>query len=243
MRVLGVVSYKGTRFQGWQKQPTVTTVQGEIEKALSQVLNSEVTIFGSGRTDAGVHALAQTFTFDMSKDIDLDKLCFSINRMIDKDIKILSFKQVDDDFHARFSAKSKTYLYKIRLGVKDPFENEFQCIYPFEFDFDLFSKALKQFEGKHCFKDFTSKEEDEDGYVREIYKIVSKKQDNDITVEFTGNGFMRYQIRNMVGAALAVTSKNEDLNFIPNHLKEEKIREICQYKAPPQGLYLVKVEY
>ena len=243
MRVLGVVSYKGTRFQGWQKQPTVITVQGEIEKALSQVLNSEVTIFGSGRTDAGVHALAQTFTFDMSKDIDLDKLCFSINRMIDKDIKILSFKQVDDDFHARFSAKSKTYLYKIRLGVKDPFENEYQYIYPFEFDFDLFSKALKQFEGKHCFKDFTSKEEDEDGYVREIYQIVSKKHDNDITVEFTGNGFMRYQIRNMVGAALAVASKNEDLNFIPNHLKEEKNREICQYKAPPQGLYLVKVEY
>lgn len=243
MRVLGVVSYKGTRFQGWQKQPTVITVQGEIEKALSQVLNSEVTIFGSGRTDAGVHALSQTFTFDMSKDIDLDKLCFSINRMIDKDIKILSFKQVDDDFHARFSAKSKTYLYKIRLGVKDPFENEYQYIYPFEFDFDLFSKALKQFEGKHCFKDFTSKEEDEDGYVREIYQIVSKKQDNDIIVEFTGNGFMRYQIRNMVGAALAVASKNEDLDFIPNHLKEEKNREICQYKAPPQGLYLVKVEY
>lgn len=243
MRVLGIVSYKGTRFQGWQKQPTVITVQGEIEKALSQVLNSEVTIFGSGRTDAGVHALAQTFTFDMSKDVDLDKLCFSINRMIDRDIKILSFKQVNDDFHARFSAKSKTYLYKIRLGVKDPFENEYQYIYPFEFDFDLFSKALKQFEGKHCFKDFTSKEEDEDGYVREIYKIVSKKQDNDITVEFTGNGFMRYQIRNMVGAALAVASKNEDLYFIPNHLKEEKIREICQYKAPPQGLYLVKVEY
>ena len=243
MRVLGVVSYKGTRFQGWQKQPTVVTVQGEIEKALSQVLNSEVTIFGSGRTDAGVHAFGQTFTFEMSKDLDLDKLCFSINRMIDKDIKILSFKKVDDDFHARFSAKSKTYLYKIRLGVKDPFENEFQYIYPFEFDFDLFSKALKQFEGKHCFKDFTSKEEDEDGYVREIYQIVSKKQGNDITVEFTGNGFMRYQIRNMVGAALAVASKNEDLDFIPNHLKEEKNREICQYKAPPQGLYLVKVEY
>lgn len=243
MRVLGVVSYKGTRFQGWQKQPTVVTVQGEIEKALSQVLNSEVTIFGSGRTDAGVHAFGQTFTFDMSKDLDLDKLCFSINRMIDKDIKILSFKKVDDYFHARFSAKSKTYLYKIRLGVKDPFENEYQYIYPFEFNFDLFSKALKQFEGKHCFKDFTSKEEDEDGYVREIYQIVSKKQDNDITVEFTGNGFMRYQIRNMVGAALAVASKNEDLNFIPNHLKEEKNREICQYKAPPQGLYLVKVEY
>ena len=243
MRVLGVVSYKGTRFQGWQKQPTVVTVQGEIEKALSQVLNSEVTIFGSGRTDAGVHANGQTFTFDMSKDLDLDKLCFSINRMIDKDIKILSFNKVDDDFHARFSAKSKTYLYKIRLGVKDPFENEYQYIYPFEFDFDLFSKALKQFEGKHCFKDFTSKEEDEDGYVREIYQIVSKKQDNDITVEFKGNGFMRYQIRNMVGAALAVASKNEDLSFISNHLKEDKIREICQYKAPPQGLYLVKVEY
>ena len=243
MRVLGVVSYKGTRFQGWQKQPTFTTVQGEIEKALSQVLNSEVTIFGSGRTDAGVHALGQTFTFDMSKDVDLDKLCFSINRMIDKDIKILSFKQVDDDFHARFSAKSKTYLYKIRLGVKDPFENEYQYIYPFEFDFDLFSKALKQFEGKHCFKDFTSKEEDEDGYVREIYKIVSKKQDNNITVEFTGNGFMRYQIRNMVGAALAVASKKEDPDYIKAHLLEGKERQFVPYKAPGQGLYLVDVNY
>lgn len=243
MRVLGVVSYKGTCFQGWQKQPTVKTIQGEIEKALSKVLNTEVNIFGSGRTDAGVHAIGQTFTFDMNKDLDLNKLCFSINRMIDKDIKIISLSKVDDDFHARFSAKSKTYLYKIRLGVKDPFENEYQYVYPFEFDFELFSKALKQFEGKHCFKDFTSKEEDEDNYIREIFKVVSKKQENDITVEFTGTGFMRYQIRNMIGAALAVASKNEDLNFIPNHLKEEKNREICQYKAPPQGLYLVHVDY
>lgn len=243
MRVLGVVSYKGTKFLGWAKQPAVTTVQGEIEKALSQVLNTETTIFGSGRTDAGVHALEQTFTFDINKDIDLDKLCFSINRMIDKDIKILSFSYVKDDFHARFSAKSKTYMYKIRLGVKDPFENEYQYVYPFSFDFDLFSKALKKFEGKHCFKDFTSKEEDEDNYVREIFSVVSKKQGNDIVVEFTGNGFMRYQIRNMMGVALAIASKNENLDFISYHLKEDKQREIVQYKAPPQGLYLVKVYY
>lgn len=243
MRVFGVVSYKGTKFLGWAKQPSVITVQGEIEKMLSQVLNTEILIYGSGRTDAGVHALGQTFTFDMNKDMDLDKLCFSINRMIDKDIKILSLKKVDDDFHARFSAKQKTYRYKIRLGVKDPFENEYQYIYPFDFDFDLFSKALKQFEGKHCFQDFTNKEEDEDGYIREIFNVVSKKQDNDITVEFTGNGFMRYQIRNMVGTALAVSSKNEDLNFIPYHLGEGKVREIVQYKAPPQGLYLVEVNY
>lgn len=243
MRVLGTVSYKGTKFLGWAKQPTVITVQGEIEKALSQVLNTETTIFGSGRTDAGVHALEQTFTFDINKEIDLDKLCYSINRMIDKDIKILSFKQVDDDFHARFSAKGKTYMYKIRLGVKDPFENEYQYVYPFSFDYDLFSKALKQFEGKHCFKDFTSKEEDEDNYVREIFSVVSKKQDNDIVVEFTGTGFMRYQIRNMMGVALAIASKNEDLDFISYHLKEDKVREIVQYKAPPQGLYLVKVYY
>ena len=243
MRVFGIVSYKGTKFLGWAKQPTVTTVQGEIEKALSQVLNTETLIYGSGRTDAGVHALAQTFTFDINKEVDLNKLCFSINRMIDKDIKILSFEKVEDDFHARFSAKRKTYMYKIRLGVKDPFENEYQYVYPFSFDFDLFSKALKQLEGKHCFKDYTNKEEDEDNYVREIYNIVSKKQDNDIIVEFTGNGFMRYQIRNMVGCALAVASKNEDLDFISYHLKEDKVREIVQYKAPPQGLYLVKVEY
>lgn len=243
MRVFGIVSYKGTKFQGWQKQPSVITVQGEIEKALSQVLNSEILIYGSGRTDAGVHALGQTFTFDTNKDVDLDKLCFSINRMIDKDIKILSFRKVADDFHARFSAKGKTYRYKIRLGVKDPFENEYQYVYPFDFEFELFSKALKQFEGKHCFQDFTNKEEDEDGYVREIFNVSSKMEDKDVVVEFTGNGFMRYQIRNMIGTALAVATKNENLDFIPYHLQENKVREIVQYKAPPQGLYLVQVDY
>lgn len=243
MRVLGVVTYKGTKFQGWQKQPSVITIQGEIENKLSQILNAEITIFGSGRTDAGVHAYRQTFTFDVEKEVDLNKVCYSLNRMLDDDIKILALEKVADDFHARFSAKSKTYMYKIYLAMKEPFENELKYVYPFEFDFELFKAACKAYEGKHCFQDFTSKEEDEDGYVREVISVVATRQGNDVLVQFTGTGFMRYQIRNMVGVALAIASKNEDLSFIEKHLQEGKAREIVTYKAPPQGLYLVQVDY
>jgi len=243
MRVLGVVSYKGSNYLGWEKQLTGRTIQGEIESKLSQIFNCEIKIYGSGRTDAGVHAFRQTFSFDIPKEIDLDRLCYSVNKMLDEDIHIIGFEKVSDDFHARYSAKSKTYLYKITLNTKNPFEYDLKYVYPYQFDFDLFKEACKLFEGKHCFKDFTSKEEDEDGFVREIMSSTAMKQGNEIIVQFVGDGFMRYQIRNMVGVAIEVAAGNIDISFIKNHLKEDKEREIVQYKAPAQGLYLVQVDY
>ena len=243
MRVLGVCSYKGTNYYGWQKQVGFVSVQSTIEEVLSKVYDSPITITGSGRTDAGVHALRQYFHFDTEKEKDLKQLAYALNKMLPEDIKILSFEKAADDFHARYNAKRKIYEYRIVLKNKDPFQDQLAYVYPMDFDFDLFKLALDKFVGKHNYQDFTSKEEDEGGFVREIYRMKVDKKDNNISVVFEGNGFMRYQIRNMVGAALNIANKKEGLDFIDYHLKEDKNREIISYKAPANGLYLVDVLY
>lgn len=245
MKLLCKVAYKGTNYQGWQKQPNLPTVQETIEKVLSKILDTQITIYGSGRTDAGVHAEGQYFHFDVQKDLDLEKFRYSVNCLLPKDIFIKEIKQVDDDFHARYSAKSKKYLYLIRFGERNPFNFEFEAHIPHEIDVNLLSDSLKLFEGKHCFIDFTSKEEDEDGYIRTIYKVETNyiPEARQFLVTFTGDGFMRYQIRDMVGSAIAVASGKESIDFIKNHLTEKKEREIVPYKATPEGLFLVDVNY
>ena len=243
MRILGICSYKGTNYYGWQKQVGFVSVQSTIEEVLSKVYDSPIAITGSGRTDAGVHALKQYFHFDAPKEKDLKQLCYALNKMLPEDIKILSLEVVNNDFHSRYNAKKKIYEYRIVLKNKDPFQDELAFVYPMEFDFDLFKEALNKFVGKHNYQDFTSKEEDEGGFVREIYTINVTKNDNDIKVRFEGNGFMRYQIRNMIGAAISVANKKENLDFIDYHLKDDKKREIISYKSPANGLYLVDVVY
>ena len=243
MRVRGICSYKGTNYYGWQKQVGFVSVQSTIEEVLSKVYDTPITITGSGRTDAGVHALKQYFHYDTVKEKDLKQLCYALNKMLPEDIKILSLEMVEDDFHSRYNAKKKIYEYRIVLKNKDPFQDELAFVYPMEFDFDLFKSALDKFVGKHNYQDFTSKEEDEGGFIREIYEINVTKKDNDVAVRFIGNGFMRYQIRNMIGAAINVANKKEGLEFIDYHLKEDKKREIISYKSPANGLYLVDVLY
>ena len=243
MKILGICSYKGTNYYGWQKQVGYTSVQSTIEQYLSQIYDMPITIYGSGRTDAGVHALGQTFHYVTDKEKDLNQLAYSMNKMLPDDIKIISLQKVSDDFHARYSAKQKVYEYRIALSNKDPFQNDLAYVYPMKLDAVLFNKALQQFVGQHNYQDFTSKEEDENGFMREIYKINVEQNKEFVFVRFVGNGFMRYQIRNMIGAAINVANKKEDISFVDYHLKEDKPREIISYKAPANGLYLVDVVY
>lgn len=242
MKIFAVVSYKGTNYQGWQKQTNAPSVQEEIEKALSRILNTEISISGSGRTDAGVHAKGQTFHFVIDKEIDVEKLRYSVNCLLPKDIHIISMKVVDDDFHSRYNVKEKTYSYTISVGENNPFTNEFSFNYLKPLNIELLCEALKPFNGEHNFKDFTSKEEDEDGFIRWV-KIATEVKDNIVIIKFTGNGFMRYMIRFMVGAAIAVAEGKVDISFIENHLKPTKNREIIAYKAPSEGLVLESVKY
>lgn len=241
MNILAKVSYKGTNYQGWQTQIGGNTIQDVIQEKLSQILNTPITIYGSGRTDSGVHAYGQYFNFKIEKDIDLDKLRYSLNSLLPIDIHINSLKEVDDDFHARFSAKGKKYQYVIRLGENDPFTNELTYNFVRPLDVELFKKAVISFSGRHNFMNFTSKETDEDNFIRNI-QVEVIENNNFIYVNFSGDGFMRYMIRYMVGTALEIGEKRLELDFINKNL-DTKIRKIVSYKAPSQGLFLLDVIY
>ena len=245
MKILGICSYRGTNYYGWQKQIGFVSVQEKIEETLSKIYDSPISIQGSGRTDAGVHALKQYFHYVTNKEKDLKQLTYALNKMLPDDIKIISLKVVNDDFHARYNATKKIYEYRLLLTNKDPFSYDLAYIYPMELDVPAFIDALNRFVGTHNFQDFTSKEEDEGNFVRTVYdvEIIREKDKSLLRVIFTGNGFMRYQIRNMIGAALSVASGKEKMSFIDKHLKNDKSREIIAYKAPASGLYLVDVIY
>ena len=243
MRIKAVLSYRGTNYYGYQKQVDKVTVQGVIEEKLSQFLNTPTSIYASGRTDAGVHANMQVFHFDVNKEVDIDRLKYSLNKMLPDDINILSLEVVDDDFHSRFSLKGKNYIYKIAFKDKSPFENDLVYCCPFPTDIELLKTALMKFVGKHNFMGFTSKEEDEANFVREITNISFSTEGDTFVISLTGNGFMRYMVRMIVGTALAVAMNKEKLGYIDEHLDSEKERNVVSYKAPAMGLYLNKVEY
>lgn len=244
MRILGTVSYKGTRYAGWQRQPNVISVQEEIETQLSRFFNREITIYGAGRTDAGVHAFGQRFHFDIDIDVlDIDRLLYSLNRMLPDDIKIIDLEEVEEDFHARYSAVSKTYAYSILLSAKEPFFYDTTYLFPKPLDVELLKDALAKFEGVHNFKNFTSKEEDEDGFIRNIFSIEVESNESAIYILFNGNGFMRYMIRFIVGYCLDVATNKYPLESIDALLDENSERHIVSSKAPASGLTLINVEY
>lgn len=241
-RYLATVSYDGTRYYGFQKQPDQVTIQEEIERILSKILNSPVTIYGSGRTDAKVHAYGQTFHFDSNKELDLGKFRYSLNRLLPSDIHIEDIKQVDDDFHARFSALAKVYVYKINQGEDNPFDTNHIYHLGQKLDVDKMKSAARFLTGKQCFRNFTSKEEDKDEFIRMIHFIDFEEKDNILTITFAGNGFMRYMVRMLVGGLVAVGLGKESIAYFDENLYTEQ-RQITSYKAPAHGLYLKKVYY
>ena len=242
MRLLAVVQYDGTSYAGWQIQPDQISVQETIERSISQIRNTPTKIFGSGRTDAGVHAFGQTFHFDIEEERDLEKFRYSINAVLPKDIHLLSLNKVNDDFHARLSAKKKTYQYLINNGEYDVFRSPFESRVEGKLDLLEMEKAAKVFEGTHSFQNFTTKEEDEDNFVRTIYVAQVSNFNDRIYISFTGNGFMRYMVRLMVGAIIQVGKGKMSIQDIQRML-DSKERQPVGYKAESKGLSLVEVKY
>lgn len=242
MKIFAIVEYLGTSYHGWQKQNNAASIQEEIEKVLSQILNTEIKIYGSGRTDAGVHAKGQTFHFEIDKEVDLAKLLYASNMLLPPDIHIKEMKEVDNGFHARFSAKKKHYQYLINNGDKNPFIYGRTLYYPYPFNVTKLVECLGMFIGTHNFQDFTSKEEDEDSFIRTIYSIDVTQDVDALRIDLIGNGFMRYMIRDIIGTSLAIASDKEDIGYIKSHL-DSKEREIVSYKVGSEGLYLIDVIY
>lgn len=241
MRYKAVVKYVGTNYYGWQKQTNEVTVQGEIEERLSRIFNQEIVIHGSGRTDRYVHAYGQVFHFD-APTYPLRKLRYSLNKMLPETIEILKLNKAADNFHARLDARSKTYEYIVIDKAKDPFNAPYCLLYPFPLSLSKLSEAAKLFIGKHNFQNFTNKEEDYQGFVREIQSFSVKRSGSKYMFTVQGDGFMRGQIRMMIGAIIAYNDSKLTLNDIKNAL-ESKERKIVSYKVKGQGLYLRKVEY
>lgn len=241
MRLFCVVSYDGTHFAGWQIQPNERSVEEEIEKVISKILNIKTKIYGSGRTDAHVHALGQTFHFDVNKEIDINKFRYSLNKLLPNDIHIISMNKVDDDFNARFNAKSKTYEYILNEGEYNPFERDFIYQFHRSLDINAIKEASELFIGKHCFAPFTAKEKDDDNFIREIFSFNIFQENNKVHFVISGNGFMRYMVRNIVGTLIEIGLGKIDKSYIKNLLENTNLK--TQYRAKANGLYLVKVEY
>ena len=246
MRYFVGFSYDGSKYNGYQKQPKTKTIQGEIEKALKQINGGKaISLVASGRTDAGVHAFNQRAHFDMTKDIQPNKLKQAINSLIPDDIYIKTITTVDDEFHARFSAKAKEYIYKINMGPYNPIEKDYVYQYNKKLDIPEIERALKYVEGTHDFRAFVKIDEEKDDYVRTIIQtnlIRDIKNVNSITISIFGTGFMRYMVRNIVGMLIEIGEgkyKSEDMIEIINS-KDRTKAGIC---APACGLYLKDVYY
>lgn len=245
MRYFAVVSYRGTNYCGWQKQTVskLPSIEETIESVLTRILNSKIKIYGSGRTDAGVHALGQTFHFDVDKEVDTKKLMHSVNELLPKDIRILELKTVDEKFHARFSAVAKTYIYKIRNAkTSSAFHSDLEWTLGQPLDIEKMREAAEVFKGEHNFQNFTSKEEDEQKFSRNIGDICIFAENSEVEISLTGNGFMRYMVRMIVGNLVQVGLGKLTACDIQDAL-ESPVRKPSSHKAPAYGLYLKEVKY
>jgi len=243
MRYLATFSYDGSNFNGYQKQEGLRTVEEEFERALTFINGKkETSVVSSGRTDKGVHALCQKAHFDISVEISDYKLKRALNSNLPDDIHVISVEKVNDDFHARYMVKKKVYKYYLNIGEYNPLERNYVYQYCKELDVDKMKIAVKDFIGVHNFKSFTPNKDIRNNYIREIYEAKIEVIDNRIIFTFIGNGFIKYQIRNMVGYLIRIGEGKKDVNSIPNVLLN-KDRSSASITAHPEGLYLVEVEY
>ena len=244
MKYCGVLSYCGTAYKGFERQKNYPTIQGKVEEALSQLAGLNVAIHGAGRTDAGVHAKGQTFSFDYVPIKDLSSFLHSLNRLLPGDIVVLSLREVGVHFDARHSSSGKVYSYAFHYGQRDPLAlQEFQLEWP-QFSFPLFIACVKLYEGQHNFMDFTPKSEDQDHFIRTLEPIHFDYDETGghMKVILTGNGFMTYMVRILVGVAFKVAMGKMTLEEVKGLLNPQE-RKIISYKAPPEGLCLEEVLY
>lgn len=246
MRFLITISYDGTNFAGYQKQPKERTVQGELEKALTEINSGKkVDVHASGRTDAGVHALAQRVHFDLETKITSEKLSKGLNSLLPEDIFVKRVEEVSDNFHARFSAIGKEYVYKLNMGEYNPLERNYVYQHNKKLDVVEMERAMKYLEGTHNFKSFTKTDDEKEDFVRTISQtnIVRDSKDiNKITFMFVGTGFLRYMVRNIVGTLIMVGEGKIKSEEIIEILKKED-RTKAGKTAKPEGLYLKNVFY
>ena len=237
------ISYNGANFYGWQKQDGFRTVQGVLEDAFFRLTNENVVVEGSGRTDRGVHALGQVASVKGNFLIPTNKIKLALNNLLPEDVCVKSVEEVDENFHARFSAKKKTYKYFVQVGgTRNAIKSSHLAFYPYE-DVDLKSMqdSAKILIGKHNFKAFCSAETQVKDFEREIFDIKIKKHGRIFSFEVSGNGFLYNMVRIIVGTLLEIgREKNPDKI---SKILSSQDRKNAGQTMPACGLYLKSVEY
>jgi len=245
-RIKILVSYDGTDYHGWQVQPGLPTIQGVLEQVIAQIEGRSVPVAGSGRTDAGVHAIGQVAAFSMENPIPVDNLRRAANRLLPRDIRVLSAEEAVLDFHPRFQAKRKTYEYRIFRGeICSPFERRYVCHHPYPLATEEMLAAAPLLEGEHDFTAFAASDDRDElelSKVRTIFCSGLTLEGDRLTYRVTGSGFLKHMVRNIVGVLLEVGKGNLDqAGFLA------RLQPGCAIPAgptaPARGLFLESVEY
>ena len=237
-----IISYDGHNYMGFQIQNELPTIELEIENAINKFIGYDVKIYPSGRTDRGVHAMGQVIHFDLENEIPANGVKSGINAFLPNDIYIKECEIVDLDFHARFSAKSKEYRYYINKGEYDPLKINYS-VYITNLDINRMREAIKLLEGKHDFRGFASASIDKrKDTIKEIYHTEINEIGDYLEFVFIGSGFLKYQIRRMMGALVEIGRRKENVNFI-NLVLDKKDPGISHKSLDGAGLYLYKVTY
>jgi tRNA pseudouridine38-40 synthase len=246
-RIKIVVAYDGTDFHGWQVQPGLPTIQGALEKIVGDIEGKPVHVAGSGRTDAGVHALAQVAAFSLENPIPEYNLRKAINRLLPASVRVRSVEETHPDFHPRFDAVAKTYEYRIHRGeVLSPFEWRYAHHHPYPLNEQAFVEAAPLLEGEHDFSAFAASDDsDREGKskVRTIFSSRARRSGDRLIYEVRGSGFLKHMVRNIVGALLEAGKGNlcgEDVQALVEGGNPQRIPSAT---APAKGLFLVAVEY
>lgn len=239
-----IVAYDGTRYKGWQIQKnTEMTIQGKLSMVLGKLAGHPVEVIGSGRTDAGVHSLGQTANFHLEEHFTEKEIWTYLNRYLPEDIVITNVKEVDNRFHSRYNAVSKTYSYRIRTSpIPDVFSRRFCYQYGKELDTGRMQKAAHILTGTHDFASFCGNKHMKKSMVRTIYDISFIQRDGELEIRYTGNGFLQGMVRILTGTLIEVGRGEREPESM-QALLEAKNRELAGYTAPPQGLRLENVGY
>jgi len=238
------IEYDGTRYSGWQKQKNAEGIQDMVTNAIRQVTGETVKLNASGRTDAGVHALGQTATFNLEANIPVKSIPKAINTYLPKDIVILKAEVVDNEFHARYSAKGKKYMYIINNSeYRSALNYSKEYYFPKQLDYKKMKKAAEYFIGTYDFKGFMSSGSSVKDTVRTISKIQLKRREDDrIVMNIVGNGFLYNMVRIIAGTLVDVGLGKIEPSEIRDIIKS-KDRTRAGKTLPAQGLYLVEVYY